>query len=274
MCEFLEFHDVSYAYPDQDTYAIQNIHFLVNQGEFLGILGPDNAGKTTIAKLINGILAPSQGYVMIEGTEVQYDDSLYTLRQKIGVVFSDPENQIVGTTVEEDAAFGLGNLCVPSYEIRKRVDTYLNRVGLLKYATLSPYDLSGGEQQKLCLAGVLAMEPKCLVLDDPVTFLDTRSQHDILVLVAKLNSSGMTVIYLTSDPEELVHATRVIVLKQGTLLTECPPSMLWNDLSILECAGILPSDTMLFRDALKKRGYCIQKNSWTPEAIVQDIVSE
>jgi energy-coupling factor transport system ATP-binding protein len=268
MSPFLEFRDVSYSYPQQNGYAVRDIGFSVNHGEFLGILGADDSGKSTITKLANGILPPSQGQVFVAGSAVEQNESLYALRQKVGVVFADPENQIVGTTVEEDVAFGLGNLCVPSDEMRKRVDTYLERVGLLQYATRSPYELSGGEQQKLCIAGVLAMEPECLLLDDPLTFLDSTSQQDILELIVELNASGMTVIYLTSDPDELIHAERIVVLKDGAILTECPSITLWNDLTILEQAGIVPSDMMLFRDTLRKRGYPIRDDSRTPEEIV------
>jgi len=271
MSVFLEFRDVSYAYPQQKGHAARDICFSVNRGEFLGILGADDTGKSTITKLTNGILLPSQGQVVVAGSVIEHNETLYTLRQKVGVVFADPENQIVGTTVEEDVAFGLGNLCVPSHEMRKRVDTYLGRVGLLEYAIRSPYELSGGEQQKLCIAGVLAMEPECLILDDPLTFLDSTSQWDILELIFELNSSGMTVIYLTSDPEELIRADRIIVLQDGTIFTECPPTTLWNDLTILEQAGISPSDMMIFRDTLRKRGYPIRDDSLTPEEIVRQL---
>lgn len=271
MPPFLEFRDVSYSYPQQDDYVVRDLTFSVNRGEFLGILGADDSGKSTLAKLANGILFPSQGQVFMAGLAVEPNESLSALRQKVGVVFADPENQIVGTTVEEDVAFGLGNLCVPSDEMRKRINTYLERVGLLKYATRSPYKLSGGEQQKLCIAGVLAMEPACLILDDPLTFLDSTSQRDILELIIEVNTNGMTVIYLTSDPEELIHAERIIVLQKGTILTECPSTLLWNDLTILEQAEIAPSDMMIFSDALRKQGYPIRDDSRTPEEIVRNI---
>jgi energy-coupling factor transport system ATP-binding protein len=267
----IEFCDVSYVYPFQDAYAVRNLSFSVQQGDFLGILGADDSGKSTLAKLTNGILLPSQGQVKVGGMVVAHDEQLQKIRQKVGVVFSDPENQIVGTTVEEDVAFGLGNLCLPSPEIRRRVDWYLERVGLRKYAKRSPRELSGGEQQKLCIAGVLAMQPDCLVLDEPLTFLDSQSRQEILDLLIELHTDGMTIMYLTSEVEELSHARSVMVLKNGTLHTQCPPTMLWNDLAILTHAGVQPSDLMVFRDALRKQGYPIQDLSWTPEAIAQDL---
>jgi energy-coupling factor transport system ATP-binding protein len=267
----LDFCDVSYVYPLQDTYAVRNLSFSVQQDDFLGILGADDSGKSTLAKLANGILLPSQGQVKVDGTVVAYNEQLPQIRQKVGVVFSDPENQIVGTTVEEDIAFGLGNLCLPSPEIRKRVDWYLERVGLHKYARRSPRELSGGEQQKLCIAGVLAMQPSCLVLDEPLTFLDSQSRQEILDLLFQLHTDGMTIMYLTSELEELSHAHSVMVLKNGTRHAQCPPVMLWNGLAILTQSGLHPSDLMILRDALRKQGYSIQDLSWTPESIAQDL---
>ena len=268
---FLQFHNVSYAYPNQEGYAVRDLRFSVNRGEFLGILGADDAGKSTIVKLANGILPPSHGQVRVAGAVVEQNETLYALRQKVGVVFADPENQIVGMTVEEDVAFGLGNLCVPPAEMRRRVKTYLERVGLWQYATRAPSQLSGGEQQKLCIAGVLAMEPECLILDEPLTFLDYTGRQEILDLLVELNASGMTMIYLTSDPEELSHADRIIVLQKGMILTECLAKTLWNDLALIEKAGIVPSDLMIFRDTLRKQGYSIRDDSRTPEAIARDI---
>lgn len=265
----IRFQHVSYSYPRQNICAVNNLSFSVNRSEFFGILGADDAGKTTIAKLMNGLIVPSKGEVTLK--DVPERVSPEELRKEVGVIFSDPENQIVGTTVEEDVAFGLGNLRVPLQEMRRRVNDYLKRVGLLKYANRSPYELSGGEQQKLCCAGVLAMEPECLVLDEPLSFLDSTNRKEVFELLVELNRSGKTLIYLTSDPEELLYANRVIVLHKGAIHTECPLSMVWNNFSILEESGIQPSDMMIFRDTLRKRGYPIQDDSLTPEDIVRDI---
>lgn len=273
MSLFLEFQNVSYSYPHRKTETIRELSFSIQRKEFVGILGANDSGKSTIAKLTNGLLLPSQGHVVVDGIPVAHDEHVYTIRQKIGIVFADPENQIVGSTVEEEVAFGLGNLRVPSGEMRKRVDTYLEGVGLLHYATRAPHHLSGGEQQKLCLTSVLAMEPDALVLDAPLTFLDRSSQREILALLLDLHARGMTLLYLTSDPEELVQADRILLLHQGSILIECSPTALWNDFSFLEQAGIMPSDIMLFRKRLKQQGYAIQDDSFTPEEITQDCLS-
>lgn len=285
MMPFLRFHDVSYHYPHQDYDAVQSLSFVVHQGEFLGILGADDSGKTTIARLANGLLLPSKGHILQvnshEGpknsafaltlSSSSTQDLLYQFRRKIGVIFSDPENQIVGTTVEEDVAFGPGNLQLSSQEIRVRVDRYLKQVGLLQYAKRAPHELSGGEQQKLCIASVLAMEPECLVLDEPVTFLDGKSRNELQELFYTINAAGKTLIYLTSNPEELFNTHRILVLHKGTILTECSIQMLWNTPAILEQADIYPPDMMIFCNALRQRGYPIEQNSLTPEAIVSDI---
>ncbi len=263
------FQHVSYSYARQERCAVSELSFSVNRGEFLGILGADDAGKTTIAKLANGLILPSKGQITL--ADVQTRGPSEEFRRDVGVIFSDPENQIIGTTVEEDIAFGLGNLRVPSDEMRIRVDVYLQRVGLLKYAKRSPCELSAGEQQKLCIASVLAMEPECLVLDEPLGFLDSESRGELLELLVELNKDGKTMIYLSSNPEELLWTDRLIVLHKGTILTECSISTLWNNFLLLEKSAICPSDMMIFRDTLRRQGYHIQEDSLTPEAIVNDI---
>ena len=278
---FLQFEQVSSSYPFQHINAVSQLSFSVHHGEFFGILGADDAGKTTIAKLMNGLLLPAQGQIAVG--DIQLDSHfetwspskqrkmLFALRQRIGVIFSDPENQIVGTTVEEDVAFGLGNLQIPSYEIRSRVEKYLDRVGMRHYATRSPQELSGGEQQKLCIAGVLAMEPECLVLDEPLSFLDSTSRNELLELLGELNAAGTTIIYLTSDPEELLYAQQILILSQGTTHSQCSVDELWNTPVILENAGILPPDIMTFRARLKAYGYPISDTSFTPATLADDI---
>jgi energy-coupling factor transport system ATP-binding protein len=287
---FLEFQHVSYRYPGQDHYAVRDLSFSVNQGEFFGILGADDSGKTTLAKLISGIHRLSQGQITLAQTQEEFplrrdrhkgsvDESFpqeltsrNKFHQKIGVVFSDPENQIVGTTVEEDVAFGLGNLQIPSDEIRKRVEIYLKRLGLWRYAKQPADQLSGGEQQKLCLAGILAMEPACLVLDEPLSFLDSKSRAELLDLLKNVNvSGGKTIIYLTSDPEELLDAHRIAILHKGRIFTQCALNVLWDTPELLENTGILPPDMMLFRHALRHRGYPIQQDSLSAETIARDI---
>ncbi len=236
----IQFQHVSYQYPRQDSPAIHDISFSIQPGEFVGILGANDSGKTTIAKLCNGLLLPADGDVSVNGQCVGRDIDVHQVRRRIGVVFSDPENQIVGTTVEEDIAFGLGNLCVPPVEMRRRIDAVLDRVGLREYALREPHCLSGGEQQKLCLASVLAMQPECLVLDAPLTFLDSASRAEILAFVSALHADGGTVIYCTSDPEELIKADRILLLNNGLIANEYTSATLKQNPALLEQVGIMP----------------------------------
>lgn len=271
MAGLLEFQNVAYTYPQQEQPAVRHISFGVQRGAWVGVLGANDSGKSTLAKLANGLLMTSEGQVLVDGTPIVQDESVYTVRQKIGVVFADPENQIVGTTVEEEIAFGPGNLGLPPAIIRRRVDHCLARVGLTSFAKRAPHQLSGGEQQKLCMASVLAMEPDCLVLDDPLTFLDPASRQAILELIDTMHAEGATILYFTSDPEELVHADRILLLAQGNLLTEGTPADLWNTLDRLEQAGIEPSDLMRFRAALRTSGAHLHAESLTIEAMIQDL---
>ena len=267
----LEFRRVSFRYPRQAHDAVRRVSFSVKRGEFVGILGADDAGKTTLAKLCNGQATPTDGQVLIAGVPAQPAAARNAGAFRVGVVLSDPENQIVGATVEEDAAFGLGNLRVPPAEMRRRVDDMLERVGLRQYAKRAPHELSGGEQQKLCLAGVAVMRPDCLVLDEPLTFLDSRSRSEFQALLREMRQQGTTMLYLTSDLDELADAERTLLLAHGEIQAEASPQTLWNAPELLAAAGIAAPDLLLFRHRLRERGCRIRDDSLTPETIAQDV---
>lgn len=277
----MQFEHVRYRYPRQTEAAVTDLTFTVEQGEFLGILGADNSGKSTIARLMNGLLLPSSGKIRIADQQLDADVEtlsalhkqrlLYEVRQKVGVVFADPENQIVGTTVAEDVAFGLGNLQLPPAEIRTRIEVYLKQVGLAQYAERAPHTLSGGEQQKLCIAGVLAMQTDCLVLDEPLTFLDSASREEILELLNAIHASGKTIVYVSAAPEELLRADRILFLSRGQIVGECTPALLWNTPALFEKIGVMIPDLVVLRIGLITSGFFIQAGSLTPEAIVEDI---
>lgn len=273
MASLLEFRTISYRYPRQEGYAVRDLTFAVQPGEFLGILGADHAGKTTLARLSNGGLRPTHGQVRNAAVTTPTSEQTTPRQLHVGVVFADPENQIVGATVEEDIAFGLGNLGLASDVMRSRIDTYLERVGLSHAVYRAPHHLSGGEQQKLCLAGILAMEPACVVLDEPLTFLDSASRREMLALIAEFHAGGTTMVYLSSDPEELRYATRILVLRSGRLIAECAFADLWTNEILLERAGILPSDMMRFYALLRRHGYSLSPTSLTPEAVAHDLCS-
>ncbi len=271
MNPILEFRQVSYSYPTQDAPALRNVSFAVTPGEFLGILGADESGKTTLAKLCTGRVLPSAGVVYAGGILLKPPPAERPIR--IGIVFSDPENQIVGTTVEEDVAFGLGNLCVPPDDMRRSVDEYLDRFGFAAYAKRSPRELSGGEQQKLCLAGVLAMQPDCLIVDEPLSFLDAKSRGELLRLLLDINRAGTTIVYLTHDLQELGAAQRILLLKQGAIMRETDYAALWNAPNLLELAGIAAPELLRFRARLREQGFSIRDDSVTPDTIATDVIN-
>jgi energy-coupling factor transport system ATP-binding protein len=234
----IAFQQVSYTYPHQPQPAVHDLSFALRPGEWVGVVGANDAGKTTLAKLCNGLLRPSNGAVWINGRRLGRDIEVYETRRRIGVVFDDPEHQIVGATVEEDLAFGLGNLGVPPDEMRRRIDGMLDRIGLRRYAQREPHRLSGGEQQKLCLASALVMQPECLVLDAPLTFLDYESRAEVLALLQTFHAGGQTLLYCTCDPAEVQAASRVLLLRSGRLIGECEPSALLVEPTLLGAAGI------------------------------------
>jgi energy-coupling factor transport system ATP-binding protein len=250
---FLQFDQVNYRYPQQSVPAVHNLCLTIKSGEFIGILGANDSGKTTLVKLCNGLLMPSAGSILLEQKQIGTNIDIQSVRRMVGVVFADPENQIVGDTVEEEVAFGLGNLCVPPAEMRTRIDEVLDALKLRKYALREPHKLSGGEQQKLCLASVLAMQPECLVLDAPMTFLDSASRAEILTFLHKLHAAGQTMLYATTEPEELIGADRILLLHKGTCLDEEKTSVMLSQPGLLEQAGIQPSHLKLLEYLLTKR---------------------
>ncbi len=274
---FLECRQLCYRYPGQEQDLLKEISFSVDRGEFVGILGAEDSGKTTLARLLKGLLLPAAGKVVLgEAASAALSaetppQELALYRRSFGAVFSDPEHQIVGTSVEEDVAFGLGNLRIPSQEIRVRTDRYLSQLGLSHYAKRAPHELSGGEQQKLCIAGILVMEPECLIFDEPLSFLDRKNRKELLQLFRRLNQQGKTVLYLTSDPEELLSAGRVLLLQDGSVVKECTTQQIWREPAVLEEIGIVPPDLMQLRYALERSGYTLCDDSFSPEALVEDI---
>ena len=280
MSLFLECRHLCYRYPGQAQDLLSDISFSVERGDFVGILGAEDSGKTTLARLLKGLLLPTAGNVCLGKTarpvlseEIQSQE-LTQYRHAFGAVFSDPEHQIVGTSVEEDVAFGLGNLQIPSSKIRQKTDRILGQLDLAHYAKRPPHKLSGGEQQKLCVASILAMEPECLIFDEPLSFLDRKSRRELLQLFRELNQQGKSVIYLTSDPEELLSANRILLLLKGCIVKESTIRQLWQQPTLLEEIDIVPPDFMLLRDELLRSGYTIRSDSFSPEALVKDICGE
>ncbi|MCL2531793.1 MAG: energy-coupling factor transporter ATPase [Oscillospiraceae bacterium] len=239
----LEFHNVSFAYPalDENTQvspAVQNLSFNIAQGEFVAMLGHNGSGKSTVAKLCNGLLAPDSGQVLLNGLDTSIEDNLFDIRRQIGMVFQNPDNQIIAAIVEDDVAFGPENLCVPPAEIRTRVDDALAQVGMSDFATAEPHKLSGGQKQRVAIAGVLAMQTQMIVLDESTAMLDPRGRQEVMDTVIQLHRQGKTVLLITHFMEEAMQADRVLVMHNGSLIAQGSPREVFAQRDVLLQAGL------------------------------------
>ena len=217
--------DVRFRYdPEQPKYAVDGVSLDIRRGEFVAVLGANGCGKSTLAKHFNAILLPEAGTVLVEGMDTRNEDHLYDVRQKVGMVFQNPDNQIVATIVEEDVAFGLENIGVPPDEIRIRVDEALTDVGMYEYREHAPHKLSGGQKQRVAIAGVIAMQPECIVLDEPTAMLDPQGRREVMQTIRALNRErGITVVLITHYMDEAVQADRVVVMDEGRILMDGTP---------------------------------------------------
>lgn len=256
----LEFQNVSFRYEgssekEQLPLAVRDVSFSVKKGDFVAILGHNGSGKSTLAKLSNSILLPESGKVLVNGMDTADESLSYDIRRTVGVVFQNPDNQIVASVVEEDVAFGPENLGVPPEEIRKRVDNALKAVGMYEYRKHEPHKLSGGQKQRVAIAGMIAMLPECLVLDEPTAMLDPRGRKEVMDTIIKLNREmGMTVVFITHFMEEAVRASRVIVMDNAEILMDGTPREVFRQADRVKAAGLdVPKPAELAR-ALQKKG--------------------
>ncbi|KKG18060.1 cobalt transporter ATP-binding subunit [Methanosarcina sp. 2.H.T.1A.6] len=251
----IRFENVSYNYPD-GTPALRNINMGIKKGEYIGIIGKNGSGKSTLSLHLNGLLRPQKGKVMVRGMDTGDFSKLQGIRKIVGIVFQNPETQFVGRTVEEDLAFGPENLCLPPMEIRRRVDRALAETGLEKYRYHSPKTLSGGQGQCVALAGVLAMEPECLVFDEVTSMLDPDSGKAVLERVKRLHEKGKTIVYITHNLEELHAADRIIVMDRGRIVLEGKPENVLSDPSLRDL-GLTPPSLIELAEHLKNHGVAV-----------------
>ena len=256
----LEFQNVSFRYEgssekEQLPLAVRDVSFSVKKGDFVAILGHNGSGKSTLAKLSNSILLPESGKVLVNGMDTADESLSYDIRRTVGVVFQNPDNQIVASVVEEDVAFGPENLGVPPEEIRKRVDNALKAVGMYEYRKHEPHKLSGGQKQRVAIAGMIAMLPECIVLDEPTAMLDPRGRKEVMDTILKLNREmRMTVVFITHFMEEAVRASRVIVMDNAEILMDGTPREVFRQADRVKAAGLdVPKPAELAR-ALQKKG--------------------
>ena len=230
----IEIQNVSYAYEDAAAKALNNVSLTINDGEFVAVVGHNGSGKSTLAKHLNALLLPTEGKVLVDGMDTSDEADTLSIRQRVGMVFQNPDNQLVTTIVEEDVAFGPENIGVPGNEIRARVDRALAAVGMEKYAHSAPNMLSGGQKQRIAIAGMLAMQPKVLVLDEATAMLDPKGRRDIIDLVTKLHKeNGITVVMITQYMEEVIGADRVAVMSGGELILEGTPKEVFSQDELL-----------------------------------------
>ena len=230
----IEIQNVSYAYEDAAAKALNNVSLTINDGEFVAVVGHNGSGKSTLAKHLNALLLTTEGKVLVDGMDTADEADTLSIRQRVGMVFQNPDNQLVTTIVEEDVAFGPENIGVPGNEIRARVDRALAAVGMEKYAHSAPNMLSGGQKQRIAIAGMLAMQPKVLVLDEATAMLDPKGRRDIIDLVTKLHKeNGITVVMITQYMEEVIGADRVAVMSGGELILEGTPKEVFSQDELL-----------------------------------------
>lgn len=270
----IRFSDVSYRYEsDTDTplpLAIKNIDLDIKKGEFVAILGHNGSGKSTFAKLSNAIIMPETGKVFVNGMDTADEELEYDIRQTVGVVFQNPDNQIVATIVEEDVAFGPENLGIKPDEIRRRVDDALKAVGMYEYRFHEPHKLSGGQKQRIAIAGIMAMQTDCIVLDEPTAMLDPKGRQEVMDAMLRLNKElGKTVVLITHYMDEAVKADRVIVMNSGNVVLDGTPCDVFSQEEIIEAAGLELPESAKLANALRRAGIKLDKNVLTPEDFVE-----
>lgn len=262
-----------YKYEGRDAPALDAINIEIREGEYVALIGPNGCGKSTLVKHFNALLLPTEGTVRVDGMNTKDSSSVREIRQKVGMIFQNPDNQIVAMTVEEDVSFGPGNLRLPSTEIQRRVYDALEMVGLRKYARRPPHTLSGGEKQLLAVAGVLAMNPKYIILDEPTSSLDPNGQQKVSSVLQKLHKRGITVIHITHNMDEIVRAERVIVMNKGRVLFEGMPAEVFSKIERLKALGLgIPRITELMW-RLKKIGLDVRTDILTIDDACAEIAS-
>lgn len=249
---FIEIRDLSYAYENDDSTketTLKGLSFTVEKGEFVALLGHNGSGKSTLAKLLASVLDIQSGEIVIDGmalSEVKTEEELFAIRSKVGMVFQNPDDQLVATVVEEDIAFGPENLGIPPLEIRRRVYHALKEVGMLAYAKHAPHRLSGGQKQRVAIAGVLAMMPECIVFDEATAMLDPKGRRDVMEMIEKIHARGITVLHITHNMKEALLADRVIVINDGKLYLEGTPREVFSQVDALYEIGLeVPQTTEL-----------------------------
>ena len=262
MSTMIEIRDLTFAYPAQEeeqqqgTVALRNVDLTIEKGSFVAVLGHNGSGKSTLAKHMNAVLLPSGGRVFVAGMDTLDEQQIIAIRRAVGMVFQNPDNQIVANVVEEDVAFGPENLGVPSADIRRRVDEALAAVGMDAFTRHAPHLLSGGQKQRIAIAGIIAMAPQCIVLDEATAMLDPAGRREVLATIETLHREmGITVVLITHHMDEAILADRVVVMNEGRVAMDGTPTEVFTRVEELEEMGLTVPDTVQLLHRLRAAGY-------------------
>jgi len=274
LSDIISVEHLAYTYPGvEDTPGVPvfaDLNLTIEEGSFVAVLGTNGCGKSTLAKHFNAILLPSGGKVYVCGIDTANEDRLITIRRNVGMVFQNPDNQIVANVVEEDVAFGPENLGIASPEIRRRVDSALKQVDMYEYRTHAPHLLSGGQKQRIAIAGLIAMEPKCIVLDEPTAMLDPRGRREVIDTIGRLNrEKGITVVLITHHMDEAAKAQRVVVLDKGKVAADGTPKEVFSQVELLHGIGLAAPETVELCWELNQEGFDLPLDKLDPKECAQ-----
>ena len=265
---------LTYEYPGSEetpnVQVFEGLDVQIEEGSFVAVLGHNGCGKSTLAKHFNAILLPTGGTVHVYGMDTMSEERLIDIRRTVGMVFQNPDNQIVSNVVEEDVAFAPENLGVEPSEIRRRVDEALKQVGMYQYREHAPHMLSGGQKQRIAIAGVIAMRPKCIVLDEPTAMLDPQGRREVLATISRLNKDNqMTVVLITHHMPEAVMADRVIVMSDGGIIADGTPRQVFTQVELLQSVGLTVPETTLLLNELNKEGFDLPLDALSVDSCAQ-----
>ncbi len=267
--------NLSFRYLDEkdaNKYALKNVNLHVADGEFVVIIGHNGSGKSTLSKLFNGIYMPTEGKITINGIDTSDESMIWEIRKTAGMVFQNPDNQLVATIVEEDVAFGPENLGLSSAEIRSRVDEALTSVSMLDFKRKPPHHLSGGQKQRVAIAGILAMKPKCIIFDEPTAMLDPSGRKEVVDTILHLNKNEhMTIVHITHFMDEAIFADRVLVMDKGEIVLEGSPKDVFSKVDVLRKIGLDVPQVTLLSYELALKGYPVSVENLTVEELVRDL---